>query len=123
MFGTGSLKEYALNSADCVGDNSFVLSEEHIYFPSEYFDKYSKKEWVYYDWMYCLDSDYLKIDNDQEKVKAFLKKTFYIEELDASRFYKDIVKNKITDIIFFIFIPPLSIFMNPRNKLLLFVLQ
>lgn len=99
LFGTGSLKEYALNSADCVGDNSFVLSEEHIYFPSEYFDKYSKKEWVYYDWMYCLDSDYLKIDNDQEKVKAFLKKTFYIEELDASRFYKDIVKNKITDII------------------------
>lgn len=99
LFGSGSLKEYALDSADCDGENSFILSEDHIYFPSECFDEYSKKEWINYGWMYCLNSNYLKIDPDEEKIKAFLKKAFYIEELNASRFYKNIVRNKISDII------------------------
>ena len=99
LFGSGSLKEYALDSADCDGENSFILSEEHIYFPSECFDEYSKKEWINNGWMYCLNSNYLKIDPDEEKIKVFLKKAFYIEELNASRFYKNIVRNKISDII------------------------
>ncbi len=99
LFGSGSLKEYALNSADCDGDYIFILSEEYIYFPSECFDEYSKKEWVNCDWMYCLDSNYLKINSDEENIKSFLKKTFDIEELNASRFYKDIVRNNISDII------------------------
>ena len=99
LFDTGSLKDYALNAADCDGDLKFVLYEERVFFPSTCFDKYSKKEWLNSDWMYCLYSSYLKIDTDTEKVKAFLKKVFYIAELDVNHFYRDIVKPNISDII------------------------
>lgn len=98
-FGSGSLRDYALNFFDCDGDETFVLNEDHIYFPSVYFDEYSQKDWLDCDWMYCLDSDYLKVDNNEEKVKAFLKKAFYVEELDADKFYKDIVRPNISSII------------------------
>lgn len=99
LFNTGDLKEYALNAADCDGDIKFVLYEEHVFFPSICFDEYSKKEWLNFDWMYCLDANYLKIDSDIEKVKAFLKKVFYIDELDVNLFYRDIVYPNISDII------------------------
>lgn len=99
LFNTGDLKEYALNAADCDGDLKFVLYEEHVFFPSICFDEYSKKEWLNFDWMYCLDANYLKIDSDIEKVKAFLKKVFYIDELDVNLFYRDIVYPNISDII------------------------
>lgn len=99
LFGSGSLRNYALNSYDCDGDETFVLYEDHIFFPSECFDQYSQKDWLNCDWMYSLDSDYLKVDNDKEKVKAFLKKAFYIEELDTDKFYKDIVRPNIDSII------------------------
>lgn len=99
LFGSGSLRDYALNSYDCDGDETFVLYEDHVFFPSECFDQYSQKEWLNYDWMYCLDSDYLKVDNDEEKVKAFLKKAFYVEELDEDKFYKDIVRPNISSVI------------------------
>lgn len=99
LFGSGSLRDYALNSFDCDGDETFVLYEDHIYFPSVYFDEYSQKDWLNCDWMYCLDPDYLKIDNDEENVRAFLKKAFYVEELDAEKFYKDIVRPNISSII------------------------
>lgn len=99
LFGSGSLRDYALNSYDCDSDEAFVLYEDHIFFPSECFDQYSQKDWLNCDWMYSLDSDYLKVDNDNEKVKAFLKKAFYVEELDADIFYKDIVRPNIGSII------------------------
>ena len=99
LFNTGDLKEYALNAADCDGDLKFVLYEEHVFFPSICFDEYSKKEWLNFDWMYCLDANYLKIDSDIEKVKSFLKKVFYIDELDVNLFYRDIVYPNISDII------------------------
>ena len=99
LFGSGSLRNYALNSYDCDGDETFVLYEDHIFFPSECFDQYSQKDWLNCDWMYSLDSDYLKVDNDKEKVKAFLKKAFYVEELDTDKFYKDIVRPNIDSII------------------------
>ena len=99
LFGSGSLRDYALNSYDCDGDETFVLYEDHIFFPSECFDQYSQKDWLNCDWMYSLDSDYLKVDNDKEKVKAFLKKAFYVEELDTDKFYKDIVRPNIDSII------------------------
>ena len=99
LFGSGSLRNYALNSYDCNGDQTFVLYEDHIYFPSAYFDEYSQKDWLDCDWMYSLDSDYLKVDNDEEKVKAFFNKAFYVEELDADKFYKDIVRPNISSII------------------------
>jgi hypothetical protein len=99
LFGSGSLRDYALNSYDCDGDETFVLYEDHIFFPSECFDQYSQKNWLNCDWMYSLDSDYLKVNNDIEKVKAFLKKAFYVEELDTDKFYKDIVRPNISSII------------------------
>lgn len=99
LFGRGSLRSYVLNSFDCDGKETFVLYENHIYFPSVYFNEYSQKDWLDCDWMYCLDSDYLKIDNNEENVKAFLKKAFYVEELDAEKFYKDIVRPNISSIV------------------------
>jgi hypothetical protein len=98
-FGSGSLRDYALNSYDCDGDEAFVLYEDHVFFPSKCFEQYSQKEWLNCDWMYSLDSDYLKVDNDEEKVKAFLKKAFYVEELDEDKFYKDIVRPNISSVI------------------------
>lgn len=98
-FDSGTLRNYALNSYDCDGDPSFVLYENNIYFPSDCFDEYSEKEWLGCDWMYSLDSDYLDIDNNEESVKSFLKKAFFIEELDADKFYKEIVRPNISSII------------------------
>ena len=98
-FSSGSLRDYALNSSDCYGDEAFILSEDHIYFPSDCFDECSKRDWLNYDWMYCLDSDYLNVENDEEKVKDFLKEAFYVEELDADKFYKDIVRPNISTIV------------------------
>lgn len=99
LFCAGSLRNYALNSYDCDGDEAFVLYEDHIYFPSECFDECSQRDWLNCDWMYSLDSEYLNVDNDEDKVKTFLKKTFYIEELDADKFYKDIVRPNISSIV------------------------
>lgn len=99
LFGSGSLRNYALNSYDCDGDESFVLYEDHIFFPSECFDEYSQREWLNYDWMYSLDSDYIKVNGDEEKVKTFLKKAFYIEDFDVDIFYKDIVRPNVSSIV------------------------
>lgn len=98
-FRSGSLRDYALNAYDCDGGETFVLYEDHIYFPSECFDECSQREWLNSDWMYSLDSDYLNVENDEEKVKDFLKEAFYVEELDADKFYKDIVRPNISTIV------------------------
>jgi len=99
LFDSGSLRDYALNSYYCDGDEAFVLYEDHIYIPSEYFDECSQRYWINIDWMYSLDSDYLNVANDKDKVKEFLKKAFYVEELDADKFYKDIVRPHISSIV------------------------
>lgn len=99
LFSCGSLRDYALNAYDCDGGETFVLYEDHIYFPSECFDECSQKDWLDNDWMYSLDSDYLNVENDEDKVKDFLKEAFYVEELDADKFYKDIVRSNISTII------------------------
>lgn len=98
-FDSGSLRNYALNSYDCDGNEAFVLYEDYIYFPSEYFDECSQREWLNSDWMYSLDSDYLNVENDEDKVKDFLKEAFYVEELTADKFYKDIVRPNISTIV------------------------
>ena len=98
-FSSGSLRDYVLNSYDCDGDKAFVLSEDHIYFPSESFDDCSQKDWLEHDWMYSLDPDYLHVETDEEKVKDFLKEAFYVEELNAEKFYKDIVRPNISTIV------------------------
>ena len=99
LFSRGSLRDYALNAYDCDGGETFVLYEDHIYFPSECFDECSQKDWLDNDWMYSLDSDYLNVENDEDKVKDFLKEAFYVEELDADKFYKDIVRSNISTIV------------------------
>lgn len=99
LFSSGSLRDYALNAYDCDGGETFVLYEDHIYFPSECFDECSQKNWLDNDWMYSLDSDYLNVENDEDKVKDFLKEAFYVEELDADKFYKDIVRPNISTIV------------------------
>lgn len=99
LFSSGSLRDYALNAYDCDGGETFVLYEDHIYFPSECFDECSQKDWLENDWMYSLDSDYLNVENDEDKVKDFLKEAFYVEELDADKFYKDIVRSNISTIV------------------------
>ena len=98
-FDSGSLRNYALNSYDCDGNEAFVLYEDYIYFYSEYFDECSEREWLNSDWMYSLDADYLNVENDEEKVKDFLKEAFYVEELTADNFYKDIVRPNISTIV------------------------
>ena len=99
LFSSGSLRDYALNAYDCDSGETFVLYEDHIYFPSECFDECSQKDWLDNDWMYSLDSDYLNVENDEDKVKDFLKEAFYVEELDADKFYKDIVRSNISTIV------------------------
>lgn len=99
LFDSGDLRNYALMSADCNGDEEFVLCDNHVFFPSILFDEYSQKEWIDTDWMYCLKSDYLEMTSDRNKVKAFLKKAFYVEDIDAENFYTEIVRPKISSII------------------------
>ena len=96
-FDSDSLRDYALNSYDCDGNELFVFYD--IYFPSEYFDECSQRKWLNSDCMYSLDADYLNVENDEEKVKDFLKEVFSVEELDADNFYKDIVRPNISTIV------------------------
>lgn len=101
MFDAGSLENYALSAVDKNGDYDYILSEDHIYFPSSTYDEYCSKEWIDNGWMYCLDSDYLKgySESEQEELKAFIHKAFYVDEIDAKEFYKYIVRKHISDII------------------------
>lgn len=99
LFEKGSLRNYALNAYDCDGDEEFVLSEDHIYFPSADFDEYSKTQWLSCDWMYCLDSKYLAIGTEQTSVIKFLENAFYVEELNDKNFYTEVVKKNISEII------------------------
>lgn len=99
LFAAGSLCNYALNAADCTGEQEFVLSEDHVYFPSTIFDTYSEKAWLGPKWMYCLDSKYLTIDTDETGVRDFLSTTFAIADLTSDKFYKEIIRPNISDII------------------------
>ncbi len=99
LFGMGSLRNYVLNAYDCDGDEVFVLHENRLYFPSRCFDNYSAKQWLDHNWMYCLHPSYIKIGQDENKVKEFLNKVFYVEDLDSNKFYKNIVRNNIVKIV------------------------
>ena len=96
LFDNGSLRNYALNAFDCEGNNDFVLYEDHIFFPSSCFDRYSEKKWINADWMYCLAPEYLSISANQTDVKNFLKKVFHVEEFDDKIFYKEIVRKSFS---------------------------
>lgn len=99
LFESGSLRNYALNAYDCNGEDDFVLSENHIYFPSAVYDGYAEKKWLDSDWMYSLNSDYLEIGQNEKQVKIFLVKAFYIEDIDTETFYEEIVRPNISAII------------------------
>lgn len=98
LFAEGSLKEYALNAFNRDKEESFETYDAHVFFPSKYYDDYSKKEWINSDWIYRLNSDYLSIDSEESVVKAFLEKAFKIKELTADTFYTKIVRPNLTKI-------------------------
>lgn len=99
MFNSGELRDYALQVFDGEGDATWCLSEENIFFPSSFYDDYSKKEWLEKDWMYVLDQDYFINHADQVDFKKFLSQTFWVDELVEKNFYKKVVKKNIKNII------------------------
>ena len=99
-FNEGALEDYALNALNRDEEESFETYDAPLFFHSEHFDDYSKKEWIDSNWMYYLNPDYLSIDSEEseESVKAFLEKAFKIKELTADTFYTKIVRPNLTKI-------------------------
>lgn len=99
FFESGSLRNYSLSVYDIKGENVWCLSEDHIYFLSNIFEDYSKKEWLDDDWMYSLDSDYLNGISNKADFKKFIEQKFWVEELSDKSFYVDVVKQNLESII------------------------
>lgn len=92
----GALSNYALGTYDKEGEYDYVLSEDNIYFPSALYDDLSSKEWLSNGWMYCLDEDYFEGDNEEKK---FIKDAFGVDNLTDKRFYREVVRPNLDDII------------------------
>lgn len=99
LFSSGDLRKYALQVFDLDGDIAWCTSDENVFFPSNLYDSYSKKEWLDYDCMYVLAQDYLINHTDQTNFKKFLSQSFWVDELTEKNFYKKVVKENIKDII------------------------
>lgn len=101
LFDENSLKNYALSTIDKKFEYDYILSEDHIYFPSDKYDEFSSKGWIDNGWMYCLDPDYFNgySFSEQKSLKSFINKAFGVEELDNKTFYEQIVKNHTSDIV------------------------
>jgi hypothetical protein len=99
LYSGGKLHKYALKCVDLNGNSEYVLPEDHIYFPSLVYDNYAEKKWLNADWMYCLDKDYLFLQPDTENLKIFIHDAFLVDDIDAEKFYKSIVKKNIPNII------------------------
>lgn len=101
FFTAGSLSKYALNVADKNGDYSFIIpKDDEVFLPSNLYDSYSEKEWLDNEWMYSLDSDYIKnCSNGQvTEFKKFMDSAFGVKEISAKEFYKFVVKKHIKEI-------------------------
>ncbi len=98
LFDSGVLRNYALSVYDGNGDNSFCLSEDVIYFPSDKYDDYAAKEWINYNWMYVLDEDYYDNIADKKDFTDFLDKTFWVSKLTEKNFYQKVVKPNLQKI-------------------------
>lgn len=92
----GVLSNYALGTYDKEGEYDYVLSEDNIYFPSALYDDLSSKEWLSNGWMYCLDENYFKGDDEEKK---FIKDAFGVANLTDKRFYREVVRPNLDDII------------------------
>jgi len=99
LFDRGNLRDYTLQVFDGNGDTKWCLSEENIFFPSDFYDNYSTKEWLDKDWMYVLDKHYYINHNDQADFKKFLSLKFWVDELTEKNFYKKVVKKNIEKVI------------------------
>jgi hypothetical protein len=99
FFESGSLRNYSLSVYDIKGENVWRLSEDHIYFLTDIFEDYSKKEWLDDDWMYSLDSDYYNGISNKADFKKFIEQKFWVEELSDKSFYIDVVKRNLKSII------------------------
>jgi len=99
FFESGSLRNYSLSVYDIKGENVWCLSEDHIYFLTDIFEDYSKKEWLDDDWMYSLDSDYYNGISNKVDFKKFIEQKFWVEELSDKSFYIDVVKRNLKSII------------------------
>ncbi|MCW3805726.1 sacsin N-terminal ATP-binding-like domain-containing protein [Plebeiibacterium marinum] len=95
----GDLRNYTIQTYDFEGDVKWCLSEEQIFFPSNFYDEYSAKEWLNNGWMYVLDKDYYNGHNNIYDFKSFISQTLWVYELTKNNFYKDIVKTNLKDII------------------------
>lgn len=99
-FKQSSLKDYALNVYDGNGKAQWVLSEEkYIYFPSSQYDNFSLKDWIKEDWMFALNDGYYKGVENPEELRKFITKAFGVKNIDKKSFYKDIVQEKIDNIL------------------------
>lgn len=101
FFTAGSLSKYALNVADKNGDYIFIIpKDEKVFLPSNLYDSYSEKEWLDNEWMYSLDSDYIKNCSNGKvtEFKKFMDSAFWVKEISAKEFYKFVVKKHIKEI-------------------------
>lgn len=101
LFVTSSLSKFALNVTDKNGDYSFIIpKDDEVFLPSNLYDSYSEKEWLDNEWMYSLDSDYIKNCSNGKvtEFKKFMDSVFGVKEISAKEFYKFVVKKHIKEI-------------------------
>ena len=95
----GGLSKYALAVIDIDGEEAWNLTENHIYFESGLYDELSSKEWIKRDWMYSLDENYFSDEVDEKALRTFFREKFYVETFTEKRFYQDVVKYKLAEIL------------------------
>ncbi|MDR2407067.1 MAG: hypothetical protein LBE13_03005 [Bacteroidales bacterium] len=99
LFGNGALRNYALLAYDGNGNEQWCLTEDCIYFQSDLYDSYSSKEWLNSDWMYVLNEAYLDGTANKAEYKKFLSAKFNVDELTEKKFYVDVVKRNLKNIV------------------------
>lgn len=95
----GDLRNYSLHVYDGDGTEQWCLAEDHIFFQSNLYDALSSREWLDRDWMYVLDEYYLEGVTDKTEYKKFFSSKFCIDDLTEKKFYVDVVKKNIKNII------------------------
>lgn len=101
FFTAGTLSNYALNVVDKDGDYCFIIpKDDEVFLPSNLYNSYSEKKWIDNEWMYCLDSDYIKScsNNKVSEFKRFMDSAFWVNEISAKYFYKFVIKKHIKEI-------------------------
>lgn len=94
FFDSDSLRNYALSASNKNDEFEFLLEEDIIYFPSDYYEHFSERPWIEKDWMHSLDLSYFEgfLGDEQGELKRFIHKTFNIKDITAKDYYKDVVR-------------------------------